>query len=134
MTLCKNLTGPGSGVAEIFRVADYGAAAPFPGPLASANAAHLNWSPKQRAHRWVRGGFHLEGAYPMPARRSTNRFHETELARALRAAKKSGTAIDRVEVDPATGRISVIISKPDGDNAKTGNEVENWITKHADKS
>ena len=44
--------------------------------------------------------------------RSTNRFHERELARALRAAKKSGTAIDRVEVDPATGRISVVIAKP----------------------
>jgi hypothetical protein len=71
----------------------------------------------------------------MPARRSTNRFHERELARALRAAKKSGTPFDGVEVDPATGKISVIIAKPaDGDNAKTGNEVENWITKHhADK-
>jgi hypothetical protein len=44
-----------------------------------------------------------EGAN-MPARRSTNRFHERELARALRAAKKSGTPFDRVEVDPATGK------------------------------
>ena len=44
--------------------------------------------------------------------RSVNRFHERELARALRAAKKSGTPIDRVEVDPATGRISVVIAKP----------------------
>jgi hypothetical protein len=72
--------------------------------------------------------------HPMPARRSTNRFHERELARALRAAAKSGTAIDRVDVDPATGKISVIIAKPaDGDKAKTSNEVEDWITKHADK-
>jgi hypothetical protein len=70
----------------------------------------------------------------MPARRSTNRFHERELARVLRAAQKSGTPFDRVDVDPATGKISVIISKPDGDNVKTGNEVENWITKHANKS
>jgi hypothetical protein len=71
----------------------------------------------------------------MPARRSTNRFHERELARALRAAQKSGMPFDRVEVDPHTGKISVIASKPaDGDNAKTGNEVEKWITKqHANK-
>ena len=46
------------------------------------------------------------------SRRTANRFHERELARALRAAKKSGTAIDRVEVDPATGKISVIIAQP----------------------
>jgi hypothetical protein len=70
----------------------------------------------------------------MPARRSTNRFHERELARVIHAAQKSGTPFDRVDVDPATGKISVIIAKPaDGDNAKTSNEVENWITKHADK-
>ena len=70
----------------------------------------------------------------MPARRSTNRFHERELARAIRAAKKSGMPFDRVEVDPATGKISVIIAKPaDGNTAKTGNEVENWITKHENK-
>jgi hypothetical protein len=70
----------------------------------------------------------------MPARRSTNRFHERELARALRAAQKSGIPFDRIEVDPASGKLSVIVSKPgDGDKAKTGNEVEDWITKHADK-
>jgi hypothetical protein len=77
-------------------------------------------------------GLYWEGH--VPARRSTNRFHERELARALRAAQKSGTPFDRVDVDPATGKISVIISKPgDGGNAKTGNEVENWITKHENK-
>ena len=51
----------------------------------------------------------------MPARRSTNRFHEREVTRALRAAKKSGTAVDRLEIDPASGKISMIISKPDGE-------------------
>jgi hypothetical protein len=57
----------------------------------------------------------------MPARRSTNRFNERELARALRAATKSGTPIDRVDVDPATGRISVIIARPaDGESASSG--------------
>ena len=63
--------------------------------------------------------------------RSVNRFHEREVARALRAARKAGECPDRVEIDPATGRISVIIAKAgDGDNVKTGNEVENWIGKH----
>jgi hypothetical protein len=53
----------------------------------------------------------------MPARRSTNRFLERELSRAIRAAQKSGTPFDRVDVDPATGKISVIISKPDSEQA-----------------
>jgi hypothetical protein len=70
----------------------------------------------------------------MPARRSTNRFHERELARVIRAARKAGAADARIEVDPSTGNFAVILAKPaDGDNAETGNEVENWITKHANK-
>jgi hypothetical protein len=50
----------------------------------------------------------------MPARRprSVNRFHERELARAIRAARKAGEAEARVEVDPRTGRISVVLTPP----------------------
>jgi hypothetical protein len=56
----------------------------------------------------------------MPTGRNTNRFHERELARVLRAAQKSGTPFDRVEVDPHSGKISVIVSKPaDGEEAAT---------------
>ena len=47
----------------------------------------------------------------MPKRR-LSQFHEREVARALRAARKAGEPIDRVEIDPQTGRISVIIAKP----------------------
>jgi len=53
----------------------------------------------------------------MPARRSTNRFHEREIARVLRAAQKSGTPFGRVDIDPATGKISVIIAQPRGEQA-----------------
>jgi len=41
--------------------------------------------------------------------RTPNRFRERELARALRAAKAAGG--ERVEVDPTTGRIIVIIGE-----------------------
>jgi hypothetical protein len=40
--------------------------------------------------------------------RTENRFRERELARAVRAAKAAGGS--RVEIDPGTGRISVIIA------------------------
>jgi hypothetical protein len=49
---------------------------------------------------------------PKPPRfpaRSRNRFLETELARAVRAAKAAGG--ERVEVDPTTGKITVIIGE-----------------------
>src|SRR6266540_232731 len=50
----------------------------------------------------------------MPARRprSVNRFHERELARVIRAARKAGEAEARVEVDPKTGKISVVLTPP----------------------
>jgi hypothetical protein len=63
--------------------------------------------------------------------RNRNRFREVELARAVRAAKEAGG--ERVEVDPATGKISVILTKS-GESA-TDSEVENWLSKqgrHAD--
>jgi hypothetical protein len=45
--------------------------------------------------------------------RSVNRFNEREVARALRADRLAGERPDRVEIDPATGRIAVILAKPD---------------------
>jgi hypothetical protein len=44
--------------------------------------------------------------------RSVNRFNQREVARALRAARLAGERPDRVEIDPATGRIAVILVKP----------------------
>jgi hypothetical protein len=64
--------------------------------------------------------------------RSRNRFREVELARAVRAAKSAGG--ERVEIDPTTGKISVIIATKPGESA-TDSEVENWLSKqgrHAD--
>jgi hypothetical protein len=43
--------------------------------------------------------------------RSVNRFNQREVARALRAARLAGERPERVEIDPATGRITVIIAK-----------------------
>jgi hypothetical protein len=40
--------------------------------------------------------------------RTPNRFRERELARAVRAAKSAGG--ERVEIDPVTGKISVILT------------------------
>ena len=43
--------------------------------------------------------------------RSTNRFSQREVARALKAARLAGERPDRVEIDPKSGKISVILAK-----------------------
>jgi hypothetical protein len=53
-------------------------------------------------------------------RRGVNRFSERELSRAYRAFSKMGAPVDRVEIDPATGRIAVILTK--SADAATKNE------------
>jgi hypothetical protein len=62
--------------------------------------------------------------------RTPNRFRERELKRALRAARAAGG--ERVEVDPETGKISVIL-KPMAAESATDNEVENWVVRHANQ-
>jgi hypothetical protein len=60
-------------------------------------------------------------------RRTENRFRERELARAVRAAKSAGG--ERVDLDPATGKISVIIGKTLVGGGAPDTEVENWLSK-----
>jgi hypothetical protein len=59
--------------------------------------------------------------------RTQNRFREREAARAGRAAKAIGA--DRVEIDPATGKISIIIGGKSGEGQPNDNEVESWLSK-----
>jgi hypothetical protein len=60
--------------------------------------------------------------------RTETRFRERELARALRAAKAAGG--ERVEIDPRTGKISVILTKPSDPPAS---DLDNWIAKKGEK-
>jgi hypothetical protein len=43
-------------------------------------------------------------------RRQRNRFLETEIRRAIRAARREGA--DKIEVDPSTGKITMTLAKP----------------------
>jgi hypothetical protein len=44
--------------------------------------------------------------------RATLSFKRRDVARAIKSAKDAGLPIDRVEVDPVTRKITVIIAKP----------------------
>jgi hypothetical protein len=56
-----------------------------------------------------------------------NRFRRTEARRLMRAALDVGLPIGRVEVDPASGRISIIPGKAD---ASKESELDNWMKQH----
>jgi hypothetical protein len=60
--------------------------------------------------------------------RSASRFKRTEARRAIRAALDAGLPVRSVEVDPATGKINVIIGAPAPAN---GGEtpLDNWMVK-----
>jgi hypothetical protein len=57
--------------------------------------------------------------------RSQNRFSQREVARALKAARLAGERPERVEIDPATGRITVIIAQP-GDAPSAVATTNEW--------
>jgi hypothetical protein len=60
-------------------------------------------------------------------------FRKTDLVRALRAALAAGLPVERVEVDPHTGRISVIVGKPGAAPADI-DDLDAWLAgreKHA---
>jgi hypothetical protein len=58
--------------------------------------------------------------------RSTNRFNSREVARALKAARLAGERPERVEIDPATGRITVIIAHPDDGEREKAAGTKAW--------
>ena len=56
---------------------------------------------------------------------ATNRFNSREVARALKAARLAGERPERVEIDPATGRITVIIAQA-GDASTAAATTNEW--------
>jgi hypothetical protein len=64
----------------------------------------------------------------MPKRPTT--FRQSDLKRALSAAKGAGLDVKHVEIDPATGRI--IITTTAGTTSQTSaTSLDNWLATHA---
>lgn len=53
-----------------------------------------------------------------------NRFNQREVARALRAVRAAGEVPKGFEIDPTTGRITVIITQPS--DAPATSEPNEW--------
>jgi hypothetical protein len=52
--------------------------------------------------------------------RTENRFRQREIARSIRGAEDAGKDVERVEIDPATGRIHLILAKGENSDAPVG--------------
>jgi hypothetical protein len=56
-------------------------------------------------------------------------FRESDVKRAIRAARSAGIEIARVEIDPSTGRIIVIADAPGA--AAEISDLDQWKARHA---
>jgi hypothetical protein len=60
--------------------------------------------------------------------RRTATFSQSDLQRALRAAKTAGIEIERIEIEPASGKI-VIIAK--GAEGRAESPLDQWLAANA---
>jgi hypothetical protein len=48
-------------------------------------------------------------------------FRRSDLTRAIKAVMATGAAVDRAEIDPSTGKIVLVIVKPDASRGQKTN-------------
>jgi hypothetical protein len=75
------------------------------------------------------GSFFMRGRQkPKPPRRTRglSKFKRTDLTKAAKATLAAGLPVRGIDVDPATGKITVLV----GQTAEaTGNDLDNWLRK-----
>jgi len=59
-------------------------------------------------------------------------WRQADLTRAIRAARAAGVDVARVEIDPATGKITIIMHRGDGKEPVT--DLDTWMASHARSS
>jgi hypothetical protein len=62
--------------------------------------------------------------------RAPSNFRQQDVARAIKAAKGSGLDIVRVEIDPKTSKITLVVKKDKDDDIST--PVNEWATASTD--
>jgi hypothetical protein len=61
-------------------------------------------------------------------------FRQSDLKRALRAAKGAGLEVKQVELDPTTGKIIITTTAETGTGTQTSNPLDSWLATHARSS
>jgi hypothetical protein len=63
--------------------------------------------------------------------RAPARFKQSDVTRALRAARAAGLEVSGYEVDPVSGRITITTSNSDGAEQKPGTDLDKWMARRA---
>ena len=56
-------------------------------------------------------------------------FKQADLERVIRAMKRQGVPFQRIEIEPATGKIIIITE--DSEGASTSTALDDWMAKNA---
>lgn len=56
-------------------------------------------------------------------------FRQSDVTRAVAAARKAGLEVVKVELDTTEGKINLTVVRPE--NAIPGNELDRWLSRHA---
>jgi hypothetical protein len=62
--------------------------------------------------------------------RRPSTFRQRDLTVAIKGAIAAGCAVSRVEIDPVTGKIIVMIAA--GATSETVTDLDRWLSRHAD--
>jgi ABC-type proline/glycine betaine transport system ATPase subunit len=54
--------------------------------------------------------------------RGAQNFKQGDVAKAIKGATSAGLSVKRVEIDPATGKITVVAGMPESEKATPANE------------
>jgi hypothetical protein len=69
----------------------------------------------------------------VPRRRRKNAFKQTDVTRAVKAARAAGVEIGAVKIDQVGPNSSITII-PAGKTPEAGSELDKWISEHADST
>lgn len=61
--------------------------------------------------------------------RAPTTFRQRDIAAAIKAARAAGCTVSRVEIDPITGRITIMMGAP-GEPEKAS-DLDKWLAQHA---
>jgi hypothetical protein len=55
-------------------------------------------------------------------------FKQRDVAAAIKAARAAGCVVNRIEIDPITGKISVVMGTGE---IKEASDLDKWLAQHA---
>jgi MinD superfamily P-loop ATPase len=72
----------------------------------------------------------ISQCYPRIMITTPTRFRQRDLKRALKAVKDAELVVERVEIDPLSGKVSIVMGA-DTNGVHPTSELDEWLASHA---